>query len=602
METLIYLAKVNAYWLLFYACYWFLLRKHTFFQWNRIFLLGSLLIAFALPAVRFAESITTIHVPETIYQKATISVQVVAGSNAHTGIHFGMWIAGVYMLVTLYFSYLFFRGLYQVYRTVKRSERIELDGCTLVLLSSHTSDRATSSFSFFQWLFLSAHDYRYNLDTVLQHEFVHIRQRHTIDILLIEGLKMVFWFNPVLWLYKRSIETVHEYLADQPVATRENYASFLLSYAMHSPDIPLVNHFFKSSLLKSRIKMIYKKRSSPWLLTRYLLVLPVIAGSLFITASKAPLRSIAQLNTGTEQNITVKGNVTDENNSPVADAIIIVAGSTRGTTTDANGWFELKNVSETAQLAISHVSYEAQMISLNKTSTELIITLKRAVNKITGPVVVGRPINAENAKTAVSNPVPESADIKVVEQHPEFPGGREALMAYLLENLEYPATARKTNVEAIALVSFTVDKNGDIRNAKSLKTIGFGIDKEALRVVNEMPRWNPAVQNGKPVEMEYTLEINFKIEKDNQDKRQGFTNFNTNGVSLLPNMDEIGALLHGKLNLSASGEVPEATYGRKWDLTQKTAPNGYVDDQTGKYRYMKYGGTYMNYRRPIYGK
>lgn len=601
METLNYLAKVNAYWLLFYACYWLLLRKHTFFQWNRVFLLGSLLIAFALPAVRFAGPITTIHVPETVYQKATISVAVVAKHTPDTGIHFGWWVAAGYVLITLYLSYLLLRGLYQVHQAVKRSERIVLDECTLVLLSSDRSN-TTSSFSFFKWLFLSAHDYHYNLDTVLQHELVHIRQRHSIDILLIEGLKTVFWFNPVLWLYKRSIETVHEYLADQPVATRESYASFLLSYAMHSPDIPLANHFFKSSLLKSRIKMIYKKRSSPWLLTRYLLVLPVIAGSLFITASKAPLRSITQLNIGTEENITVKGNVTDENNTPVADAIVIVAGTTRGTTTDANGWFELKDVSETAQLAISHVSYEAHMIALNKTSTELMITLKKAVNKITGPVVVGRLISAENAKTAVSNPAPESTDMKVVEQQPEFPGGKEALMGYLLENLEYPATARKTNVEAIALVSFTVDKNGDIRNAKSLKNIGFGIDREALRVVNEMPRWNPAVQNGKAVEMEYTLEINFKIEKDNQDKRQGFINFNTNGMSTLPNMDEIGALLQGKLNLSASGKIPDVAYGGAWNIIPRTTSNGYLDEKTGKYRYFKYGGNYLNYRPLINGK
>jgi hypothetical protein len=92
METLLYLAKVNLYWLLFYLCYWLLLRKHTFFQWNRFYLLGSLLIAFALPAVRFAEPITTIYVPETLYQKATISVAVIANKAPETGTNIWPWI------------------------------------------------------------------------------------------------------------------------------------------------------------------------------------------------------------------------------------------------------------------------------------------------------------------------------------------------------------------------------------------------------------------------------------------------------------------------------------------------------------------------------
>ena len=166
-----------------------------------------------------------------------------------------------------------------------------------------------------------------------------------------------------------------------------------------------------------------------------------------------------------------------------------------------------------------------------------------------------------------------------MEQLPEFPGGREALMQYLLQNLEYPETARKINLEALALVSFTVDKHGNIRNAKSLKNIGYGIDKEALRVVNEMPTWNPAVQNGKPGEMEYTLEVNFKIEKDEQDKRQGFLNFNTKGISPLPSMDEVNSFLHGTLNLSKSGKVPDVAYGGSWSLLPRT-PSMNADGQT----------------------
>lgn len=594
METLLYLVKVNFYWILFYACYWLLLRKHTFFQWNRFYLTGSLLAAFMLPAIRLAEPVRLTGVSSAIYQKATISVSVVASQAPETGIPMGWFVAAIYGCITLFLFGKLIRGLYRLHRAIRTSECIEMDGYTLVFLPENERDQDISSFSFFRWLFLGAFDYRHNLDTVLQHELVHIRQRHTIDILIVECIKTVFWINPVLWLYKRSIETVHEYLADQPVAHRGNYASFLVSYALRSPDISLANHFFNSSLLKNRIRMIYKKRSSRWTLTRYLLILPVMAVSVLITASKAPLQSITSIHTEKAFNLNVKGNVTDEKHAPVADAIVVIAGTTRGATTDGNGWFELKDVPENAKLVITHVAYETQEIVLDKTVSELMITLKKAANKINGPMVTGETMMQEGV--VIPNTTKASGDnMKIMEQQPEFPGGRDALMLYLRENLKYPEVARKANVEAIALVSFTVDKSGTIRNAKSLKNIGFGIDKEALRVVNEMPEWNPAIQNGRAIEMEYTLEINFKID---QDKRQGFLDFNTNGMSTIPSIEEIGTFLNGTVNLSASGKAPEVIYwGAVGSMLSANPVNEYVQSQKGKYRYLKdgYGFTAKKY-------
>ncbi|GGN10443.1 hypothetical protein GCM10010967_52880 [Dyadobacter beijingensis] len=589
METFLYLAKVNLYWVLFYACYWLLLRKHTFFQWNRIYLLGSLLIAFALPAVRLAEPVTTIHVPANLYHKATISVAVVANHAQDPQANVGAWLIGLYIAVVSAFLGRFCLGIYRLLKAAAHSERIDMEHYTLLLLPDNGPSRSVSSFSFFRWLFLSAPDYRHNPDTVIRHEYEHIRQWHTADILVIEILKIACWCNPVLWLYKRSIETVHEYLADQPVAHRPDYASFLVAYALRSPDISLANHFFNGSLLKSRIKMMYKKRSSRWLLTRYLFILPVVGCSLAITASKAPLHSITQMSAVTEQDIKVKGNITDENKAPVADAIVIIAGTTRGTTTDRNGWFELDNVPADAQLVITHVAYQTLEWKVGNSPAELLLVMKKAVNQITGAVVVGKPVTPGTTAAMALPARVENTDMKVVEQQPEFPGGRDALMRYLMQNLQYPETARKINVEAIALVAFTVDKNGDIRNAKSLKNIGYGIDKEALRVVNEMPKWNPAVQNGKPVEMEYTLEVNFKLEKDSQDKRQGFLNFNT----VSPAMEKIGQLFNDSPNVLAAGKAPEVTYWSMGYTVSNSAVIDYMENEKGKYRFVNYGGQYI---------
>lgn len=602
METLLYLAKVNAYWVLFYACYWLLLRKHTFFHPNRFYLLGTLLIAFALPAIHFAEPITTIYVPETVYQKATISVAVIANKAPETGTNIWPWIGGLYAAVALVLTWNFASSIFRLRKMAGGSERVDMGYYTLIMLPENIVSQGGSSFSFFRWLFLSPHDYRHNSDAIIRHEYEHIRQWHTADVLLIELLKICFWVNPVVWLYKRSIETVHEYLADQPVPNRNDYATFLVAYAMRSPDIAIANHFFNSSLLKRRIQMIYKKRSSRWLLTKYLLIIPVIVCSLAISASRSPLQAIGQLRAEVGQTIRVRGLIADEIDGPVEDATIIIAGTTRGTTTDRNGRFELHNVPANSRLVITHVAYETQEFKLADNNQELGMIIKKTVNQITGPVIVGQPITGSHTVTPVPNSAPASDDMKIAEQRPSFPGGREALMQYLLQNLQYPETARKTNVEAIALVSFTVDKNGDIRNAKSLKEIGYGIDKEALRVVNEMPKWNPAVQNGKPVEMEYTLEINFKIEKDNQDKRQGFLDFNNKNISPLSNMDEIGAFLNSKLIPSASGKIPDVAHGGSWNVIPRTQPKGYVDEKTGKNKFVNYGGIYLNQSPTADGK
>lgn len=99
-----------------------------------------------------------------------------------------------------------------------------------------------------------------------------------------------------------------------------------------------------------------------------------------------------------------------------------------------------------------------------------------------------------------------------VQQKPEFPNGDKALFKYLSDNLKYPAIARENGIEGTVVVKFVVSKSGDIRNAEVVRGIGGGCDAEALRVVNTMPKWNPGKNNGKAVNVTYTLPVKFKLE------------------------------------------------------------------------------------------
>jgi periplasmic protein TonB len=106
----------------------------------------------------------------------------------------------------------------------------------------------------------------------------------------------------------------------------------------------------------------------------------------------------------------------------------------------------------------------------------------------------------------------ENKVFQVVQQKPEFPDGERALLAFLGKNLKYPAIARENGIEGNVVVRFVVSKTGEVRNAEVLRGIGGGCDAEALRVVNSMPKWNPGKNNGKAVNVTYTLPVRFKLE------------------------------------------------------------------------------------------
>ena len=96
----------------------------------------------------------------------------------------------------------------------------------------------------------------------------------------------------------------------------------------------------------------------------------------------------------------------------------------------------------------------------------------------------------------------------IVEEMPQFPGGDEALLEYMRKNIQYPDECMQGRV----VVSFTVEKDGSISGAKVVKSVSQGADKEALRMVNNMPKWIPGKQLGVPVSTKYTLPVIFRLE------------------------------------------------------------------------------------------
>ena len=124
---------------------------------------------------------------------------------------------------------------------------------------------------------------------------------------------------------------------------------------------------------------------------------------------------------------------------------------------------------------------------------------------VTGPVIAGPPA-----------PVQEESDegeiFEVVEQNPQFPGGEQALMAWLTKNLKYPSVAQENGIQGRVMVSFVVNKDGSIVDPKIIRSVDPSLDKEAIRVVSAMPKWTPGRQRGKTVRVKYSLPVTFRLQ------------------------------------------------------------------------------------------
>lgn len=121
------------------------------------------------------------------------------------------------------------------------------------------------------------------------------------------------------------------------------------------------------------------------------------------------------------------------------------------------------------------------------------------------------------AKEEIAQPEPpkneeENKVFDVVEERPSFPGGQGALMAWLNDNIKYPVVAAENGIQGKVIVQFVVGKNGSISNVKVLRSVDPSLDKEAVRVVSNMPNWTPGKQNGASVNVRFTLPVTFRLQ------------------------------------------------------------------------------------------
>src|SRR5690554_6083409 len=248
--------------------------------------------------------------------------------------------------------------------------------------------------------------------------------------------------------------------------------------------------------------------------------------------SKEVLRVLTSMpNWEKAPSLLVSGKVTDSHSNPLRGASVIIKGTNEGTISDSNGSFQLKVPSKEGSLVISFVGYKTVELALNRlsnlngeTTTEIPVVFRLQGDNIepyAGPtpdnavVVVG--YGSAKAATNIAPPPPprrNSSDeiFMVVEEQPEFPGGNEALMKYISDNIKYPADAVSKGIQGRVITNFVVERDGTLTDVQVARGVDPSLDKEAIRLIESMPRWIPGKQRGEVIRVRFALPVVFRLQ------------------------------------------------------------------------------------------
>ncbi|MFN0257102.1 M56 family metallopeptidase [Pedobacter ureilyticus] len=288
----IILLKINLVLLLFAATYYLVLRRLTFYVLNRCFLALGIVFSTAYPFIDLTEffhkqevsNAVVTYLPE-LNQKASTLVP--------SGFFINNWpiLSGLFYLGVLLMTVRLAIQFISLYKIHKKS-----NPNTVANYKVRTLDESVSPFSFWQTIYVnpSLHNEK-ELDTILAHETVHVKQWHSIDIILAELSVVFYWFNPGVWLMKKAVKENLEFITDQKILRkgmdRKTYQYSLLGVGQLNTSVTIVNNFNLSDL-KKRIQMMNVKRSSRLTLSRYALALPVLLlTTLAFTVSKKEVKA-----------------------------------------------------------------------------------------------------------------------------------------------------------------------------------------------------------------------------------------------------------------------------------------------------------------------
>lgn len=450
-EFIVYSVKISLCLVMFYIFYKLLLSRTTLHTFNRFVILALVAVSMALPFVHVTVSESVVEGAVSIDQLVMMATVV---EQERPEFHF----SAINVAILIYIigvAVFFIRMLLSyagIHRIMKRAGTVvDDDGVRIYVV-----DGDIAPFSWFRNIVISAADYRDNRRAIITHEKAHVARGHSVDILICNILTVVQWFNPAAWLLKAELQDVHEYEADEAVLRSgidaTGYQLLLVRKAVGDRLFAIANNLSKDSL-KKRITMMKTKKTNRWASMKALVVLPLAA--IAVVAFASP--EVAEV--------------------------------------------ENEVVAESQQL----------MQAVEQQVTGQAVTAATPADEMAMSVAAGAG-EAAMPETAPADTARSEKTYDVVETMPDYPGGIGEMMKYLVKNIRYPKEMEEQKVEGRVIITFVVRKNGEIADAKVVKSVHPQLDAEALRIINGMPNWTPGMQGGEPVNTKFTLPVSFKLD------------------------------------------------------------------------------------------
>jgi TonB family protein len=409
---------------------------------------------------------------------------------------------------------------------------------------------AKSPYSFFHWVFFSEEGLLHPAaNWLLRHEFSHVRHGHSFDRMLSGLFRSFLWFSPFAYFNNRLLSEVHEYQADadaiEEYGDRTAYSNLIVTFAGLQDQQPLTNPF--SAHLKKRMNMINHLKPGKLQLARIAAGISIVAAFAIFSSMVTPGgKSEVTPKTENEQSFPVIYN-TDITSLPEMDAATvettIVSEDTIYPAVFPGGEagrirFFQENIKYPAEARNKNiqgvVQYKIFIETDGKVTNPSIISgigggCDEEVLRVAALMPNWKPAMKDGKPVRTSVILPISFKLSngeddseqdqiftVVENSPQFPGGDEARVAYLQKAISYPEQARKDKIEGTVYVTFVIEKDGQISNAKVLRGIGGGCDEVALKAIQQMPPWKPGMEKGEPVRVQFNMPVKFTLDNSKE--------------------------------------------------------------------------------------
>lgn len=556
-----------------FGYYYLALRNERFHEWNRYYLVVSALISLILPFVKWSALFPGYGSSKRIYvaELRAFSVPPSGHFTPSSGWDWMAWTGAFYALISLILLISITAGIIRIRKRIRQGEKKRFPVFTLV-----RHPRIENPFSFFRFIFWTD---LYSIETpegnhIFLHELAHVKEKHSIDKLLMETIVALFWINPFFHLMRKELHMIHEFIADHHACSHsptenagsfspEDYATLLVKQCLRSGHFRLTNHFFQKQLTR-RVRMIIRENTSHFTYIRRLAAIPVtLALALFFIFIQSQAKSEPSVSNGKEKQTLQKNAGLTVPVQPLKKVFTFVEHMPQFPGGESALMNYLHNHIHYPRAARENgiqgtvvvqfiVNADGQLTDVTTVGvkkgggleTEAIHVVKEMPKWIPGKqnretvavryalpvrfVLENTPSNtvinqnpSEPFPPQPLSPSPQTETSKIpsgkvftlVEQMPTFPGGTKGIMDYLHDHIHYPAAARENGIQGTVVIQFIIGTDGHLSDVHALgKERGGGLEEEAIRVIKSMPDWNPGMQNGQDVAVQYSMPVRFVLQ------------------------------------------------------------------------------------------